>query len=535
MRSLSEAFAQAERWRYILEDFTPFSESLEWRLSERHWQCHGVSSFVDGTVPFTINNTGQLSIQAAALLFANCMEAVPSGPLQLLEVGAGTGLFARYLLDEFQRLCLEGGRDFYSRLLFHITDTSPRTVEQWRELDVFGPHGKQVCLAVAGAADPPRAGPFQAVFANYVLDLLPAAVLRRRGGIWQELHARTWIRRDSRLPTGLGLEHIRQRVRRGELDDLLPLIPVIETDEEYLNAEPVDPRQLLPDAPDTGPMLFNHGAFDSLDTLLGGLASSGFVLVNDYAGGPVEAGQRGSTAQRFGRTMAVGLDFALLDKYAQHAGVALVAPPGDSELPIHPRLLTRAKLGRTERTFTSLFSADAYRACEQPAVEAKRLIGQGLFREALDGYRRAIERNCYDWQRLTQAARLIAFSLGDPESALPFAQAAGERNAWYSPAVWNTLGQIHGALGQHEASLDCHRRALDVNPNDAETNLLLGRCWLKQGEAARCLECIARGLANDREQRWRHDFLDLQTEAMNALLKSWNAEYESAARRLRLC
>ena len=47
---------------------------------------------------------------AARLLLSRLDEVPAAGPIRLLELGAGSGLFARHLLDELQRLCAEQGR-----------------------------------------------------------------------------------------------------------------------------------------------------------------------------------------------------------------------------------------------------------------------------------------------------------------------------------------------------------------------------------------------------------------------------------------
>jgi hypothetical protein len=91
---------------------------LEWRLSELYWITEGVRPFITDAVPYSINNDGAASAAAAAVLFANCTDAAPGqDAIHVLEAGAGTALFARYLLDEFRDLCRRHGRNFYDRLV----------------------------------------------------------------------------------------------------------------------------------------------------------------------------------------------------------------------------------------------------------------------------------------------------------------------------------------------------------------------------------------------------------------------------------
>lgn len=128
------------RWR-LIEDYRPLSGSLESNLSNLHWARAGTLPFIRGEVPFLCNNNGRLSEISAALLFANCADAMPhDGRIVVLELGAGTG-FARYLLDEFRLLCERASRDFYQRLSFHVTDRSPITVKTWEKHGIFEEHG----------------------------------------------------------------------------------------------------------------------------------------------------------------------------------------------------------------------------------------------------------------------------------------------------------------------------------------------------------------------------------------------------------
>jgi SAM-dependent methyltransferase len=116
----------------VLQEFRPLTRCLEWELSELHWNQQGILPFVENDVPFLINNSGRLSEHAAALLFANCLETLGAGSIRVLELGAGTGLFARYFLNAFRAICLQENRDFYQRLIYYVTDRSMRTVQQWQ-------------------------------------------------------------------------------------------------------------------------------------------------------------------------------------------------------------------------------------------------------------------------------------------------------------------------------------------------------------------------------------------------------------------
>src|SRR5262245_30465109 len=159
LKNVDEVLRNVSITRHTLEDFKPLTSSLGWQLSDLYWQTAGVRPFVENEVPFVVTSNGRLSEDAAAVLFANCVEAPPSGPLVVLELGAGSGLFARYFVDAFQALAAQHRADFGERLIYLVSDRSARTVEDWIEKRLFDGCGSRV---IAGVCDARRPAAFQA-------------------------------------------------------------------------------------------------------------------------------------------------------------------------------------------------------------------------------------------------------------------------------------------------------------------------------------------------------------------------------------
>src|SRR4029077_3444818 len=130
-----------------------------------------------------------------------------------------------------------------------------------------------------------------------------------------------------------------------------------------------------------------------------------------------------------------------------------------------------------------------------------------------------------------EAADFVAKQLKDYENALELARAALELNPWYSPWLWNVLGECLTALRRDAEAHECYSQAHRIHPADAHTNLKLAQSWLVLGDPRRSLEAVARGLANDSTALFRHTLLDQQQQAIASLTKSWHAERETAARR----
>ena len=533
-------FERATAWKQLVEDYRPVAQSLEWQLARLAWNREGVDLFADGNVPYLVNNNGLLSADAAAVLFANCEEAGPAeAPIRVLELGAGSGLFARYFLDEFRDLCRRGSRDFYDRLRYCVTDGSIRTIEQWHERGIFQDHAEHVVACALDASAPDSAGPARAVFCNYVLDVLPMAFVRRTAEGWQQLFVRTWIPDDEavlRQYTALSVDEIRARAGSGEpdaLSELLPLLPLLECEADFLPAgeNALPGLAALEDIGGGAPFAYNYGAIGCLESLERLLENHGFVLIADYGPEQPEGPAGHLPGQRFGPAVAAVVNLPLLELHCRRRGLEFWEPEGDATRLTHARLLSRGGLPQTRRVFESRFRAAALGEAEALVQQATQQAAAGLLRQALASYRAAIERNPRNWLAIGQAAAFVAAQLRDPATGLELARAAIELNPWYSPYLWNVLGDCLSALERARDAQECYMQAYRIRPADAETNLRLAGSCLQTGDPARSLEAVARGLANDSDAMLRHDLLQRQQQAIDALSRRWNGERAAAARR----
>ena len=143
-RRRSERLHPSEKNRLILEDPTPLSESLEWKLAARYWHHHGVAPFSNGSVPYIINNSGWAPRAAAEVILAAGMRQ--EGRLTVIEVAAGSGIFARQVLDHIQTESERLGLDVYSRLTWVCTDGAAHTVQAWKTREQFLAHAAHVVM-----------------------------------------------------------------------------------------------------------------------------------------------------------------------------------------------------------------------------------------------------------------------------------------------------------------------------------------------------------------------------------------------------
>jgi tetratricopeptide (TPR) repeat protein len=532
-----------------LQDFVPMCRSLEWELSNLYWNTAGTRGFVENGIPYTINNTGRLSEAAAALLFRNCEEARDPGPVLVLEFGAGTALFARYFLDEFERLCTASAADYYDRLLYYVTDRSPRTVEQWNECGLFAGHEKHVVKALCDAMQPAvvrtpdgeqiRLENVRAVFANYVLDSLPATFARRGPNGVEELCVRTHLIADEarvRQYTTLSLEELRRLAASNDLsarEALIACAPVFDYEQAYLPAGSISPEaeEALAFGHDLPRVLINYGAFQCLHACLEILNPGGFVLINDYGAVQKEESAQQGALQRFGPTTALGLNFPLLEHHFTTRSVIVDRPDQDADLPIHPRLLARRSLPETRAEFQKLFGMEAQRVAEGKQDEARQHLEAGRADAARACFTEALERRPRDWRLLGEVAEFVIRRAADYRAGLELARSAVRINPWYSAWLWNVLGDALFALDRFEEAHEAYLQARRIDPKDVRTNLNLSYSYAQACDLPRALQAIAEGLANDGSGLYRDRLLEKQQQIVAQTSARWNGEQEWQMRR----
>ena len=264
--SAQSILAEAQEQRFVIEDFRPLADSLEWELGQRYLRERGSRAFINDAspVPFVINNDGVLSRQAAETFFTSLVESEKAGNLPspqpspikgegkadifVLELGIGVGLFARFFLDAFKEMCASKGKDFYSRLTYVAGDRSERMLADACRHGVFAKHAGHYLIRVVDAMEPgryllgdpalPGERPFRAVFLNYLLDCLPAADLKVEEDEVSQLYVRTCLARNLHLAeyTRLSSQDLARMARSGSPGDhraLLELYGLFASEYDY--------------------------------------------------------------------------------------------------------------------------------------------------------------------------------------------------------------------------------------------------------------------------------------------------------------
>src|SRR5262249_3184816 len=141
-------------------------------------------------------------------------------------------------LDHVRALCAQHKKDYYDRLTYVAADRSEQMLVDACRHGVFAHHPGRYLLRVADALEPERAllgdvalarggpRPFRAVFLNYLLDCLPAAVLEVNGDQVRQLCVRTCLARGVHLPdhTDLSADDLARRAASTKEEDRRELL-----------------------------------------------------------------------------------------------------------------------------------------------------------------------------------------------------------------------------------------------------------------------------------------------------------------------
>ena len=106
-----------------------------------------------------------------------------------------------------------------------------------------------------------------------------------------------------------------------------------------------------------------------------------------------------------------------------------------------------------------------------------------------------------------------------------------ELNPWYSPWLWNVLGDIlfldKNVSGAHEAYVQAQK----IHPTDVRTNLNLAYTLFEFGDYDQALQALATALAADTRGLFRARLLEKQHQVLSAMSGRWQGEQERLARR----
>jgi tetratricopeptide (TPR) repeat protein len=545
-----QVLAHAQSGRDLVQDFVPLADSLEWELGQEYLRQRGNKAFLSDAspVPFVINNDGTLSRHAAEVFFANLQESEKAGPLEdeifVLELGIGVGLFARFFLDRFHELCRQAAKDYYDRLTYIAADRSERMLLDVLRHGVLGDHPGRYRVRRVDAMAPEeylsgdamfggKPVALRAVFLNYLLDCLPAAVLHLDGESVQQLCVRTCVARNVNLAdhTDLSLPMLQERAKSTTPEAKRELLEVYGLFASEYDYRPVDPKTLPKGdfaitygRPLTHRLLHSYGAIQALEKLLDLVHERGFVLVNDY--GPTQTSREDEFEhQRFSLATFVGVNFPQLRAYFREGGRCQFVEPTGDERGIHSRLLGKKLGSDTVTRFYEIFGDAHHTWLQEPVAKARACVQAGRFELAATNYREGLQRQPDNWVLLNEISTFLTFQLRDLKAGIDMAKLALGLNPTCSADLWSTLGDGLYEFGRTAEARSAYLKALSVNAADVRSRYNLAWVHNREGDYPRALAMIAEAMSFDKTGAFRDRLLQKQNEVLARLNVRNQREY----------
>ncbi len=515
----------------VLQDYCPAFDCIDWQLSRRFWDQRGPQAFFDGDVPYVVTNDGYLAGNAVAVLLASAQVAADNGTLEdeikVMELGAGSGLFAKQFLDQLAASDHDIAATVYDRLTYVVTDGSDAMIAAIESRGILADHADHVtCLParLPGLADALGAhtmtGQFRAVFANYLLDSLPFTILSLQGDKVHELRLRTAVADGIDLSqyTTLDEAEITARLQNDEIEDLTGLYAALVIDGRY---DPVDRHALpLPDAIPDGPAdapcpyLHCHGALACIGEVTHLLRPDGFMLATDYGLADPDPAREAFEFQHFGGSVAIGLNFEAVSRvFDGRDGIQVVAPDSDTDH-LLSRLIGPAPAPAVTKVFRDRYSKATWDRLTQPLKDAQDMVSHGQIEAARWKYDEALRLQPHNWAVLEEIAGFLTYHLEDYDAGLAMGRAALELNHM-SPGAWNIVGDCFFYSDHLNEAAQAYEKASQSSPQDVRC--LLNMAWVatRADRPAQALEFIAKGLALDTDGTFREALLDKQRQVLD--------------------
>lgn len=462
----------ARRRRAIvpLQDWGPFTGTVDWRLARHYWQAVGPMAFVGGDVPYAVINDGRLA-EDAARVYAHAHAGTP-GPLTALEIGSGSGLYARLFLRALKRL----NPEVASRTTYVATDATEAMVRALADggllADAAGP--VQTLLVTAPALAELDGRRFHAVFANYLLDNLPATLIRRTPDHVDEILFRSVVdeRVDTRALIGLAPDEIRRRLDAGDAEVDRALAPhasslAVEWRAETRAVEDLPHGDLLAPPPAEGEQLSIHGTgtIAFLEQAHAHLEPDGFLLLADYAAKPGSLSRVEAVAQHFGGSMAHAVDFEQIDRWGRTLrGWQAYAPMVASES-LQVRLVCGQGHSAAIAPFLICFDGQRWDLPARLLRLAAECLDSHQHETSRDLLLQALEARPRNWHTLERVASFLLHTDRDPEAALVAASAGLDLHPFH-PGLWNLRGDAHYERREWPEAEAAFRRAIESDPRD---------------------------------------------------------------------
>ena len=170
-------------------DFQRYDKSELWSIHETYFKNIGLKAWSSGALPFTGVTSYTETQKKVFLLIENLRLAGfedNKEVIKVLEIGAGSGAFAKNFIDAFENICNSLNLNFSERLEYFLTDYAGTTLEEIQSKKKLKNY-KQIKFFQLDILESPsnsslkdHVGSFHCICSTYLLDQLPNRVIAKK-------------------------------------------------------------------------------------------------------------------------------------------------------------------------------------------------------------------------------------------------------------------------------------------------------------------------------------------------------------------
>lgn len=493
-----------------VEDFQPIWNSAAMRIARSAWIDCGIEVFLRMDVPYGATSSGRLSEDAVQLL----LETGPkSQPCRFLEIGAGSGIFAKIFLDALKA----DAPDIYKTCTYVLTDGNAKMLESQAEYGVLADHASHLETRVfdAGASWPDEfIGAFDGVFGSYILDSLPIEILSIGENGVRQMEARCALpARNKALESALktpGYTH---------LAPFLPIAKTLRIQTRHIKAGPLPYAAALPPVEgDDTPLIHCHGALACVENISKSLRPKGFAMLSDYGSLTPREPSEQIEFQSFGASAALAVNFHQLDSWFKNGPVAYIKPEAQDG-----HLITRVLYNGAADDMASLvdllFGEARQRALRLPVEAARNMLRANAFETARQLYSKAMALQPRNWSLAEEVAELLLIGAKDYDDAIALAEFGLSLNP-IGPNLYRIIAEARFQMADFAGAQKAMNACLRLSGACPPALLLQAQIYQKQASPEAALLAIAKAMAMDSEAEQREALIQLQDEILISISQS---------------
>lgn len=484
------------------------------RIARSSWTNAGLETFLGLQVPYAATSSGRLSDDAVQLVVETLRGGKPDHDYRFLELGAGSGIFARLFLDRLA----ETAPDIYASCRYLVTDGNASMLESLRSHGVLDAHDGHVDMQVldAGSAWPDRfSRGFDGIFGTYLLDSLPVEILTVGADGVQRMQARSCLP-DAQADKAENLKAALAKPGIAHLTEHLTLGKRLNIQTRHADIDPatLPYADALPDqSGETTPMVHCIGALACMENAARALRKGGVAMFADYGTTAPRDPSDIIEFQSFGKSAAHAVNFHQIDSYFEARTDTTLVRPQEEDGFLVTRVLYNGAHDDLFELVDLLFGETRYNALTLPIEAAREMLRANAFQAARKYYAKAMVLQPYNWSLAEEVAELLLLSAEDFDDAADLARFGLNLNP-FSPSLLRILADALFQSGDISSALKSVDKSLALNGADSRTHLVHAHILAKQQDYPAALTAIANGLAYDPEAEYREELIGFQDEVL---------------------